>query len=390
MPVVRRLLPALICSLLIAAAAPAASHAADAFSTPPDPLPAGAPGDILRAEPLQPRALDARLGGAGRAWRVLYLSTNATGARIAVTGTVILPSRRAPRALVGFAPGSQGLADGCAPSRQLREGTLYEGIALTAILQRGWAVAMTDYEGLGTPGMHTYMVGRSAGPSVLDALRAARRLPDAGIGDDLPTAVMGYSQGGNAAGWAAQLEASYAPELELRGVAAGGVPSDLAAVQREVDGGPYAAVMVLGGLGLEAAYGVDIDRYHTLRGTREYYEATHDCIIVSLLKNAFRRIATVTTFNPLGDPDVRARMEENRLGTIAPAMPVLLQHGRFDDVVPAGQARAVHDAWCARGAAVTWRTVALDHAGGYFGTLPRAIRWLGSRLTGVPDTGDCG
>lgn len=384
----RRLSAALICCLSLAAA-PSAANGADAFSTPPDPLPAGAPGDIIRAEPLVPRALGFRLASAARAWRILYRSTNATGQPMAVTGTVILP-RRTPTALVGLAPGSQGMADACAPSRQLRIGTLYEGASLGLLLERGWAVAMPDYEGLGTPGIHTYMVGRSAGPATLDVVRAALRLPAAALDPALPRALTGYSQGANAVTWAAQLQPSYAPELTLTGVAAGGLPSDLAAIQRQVDGGPYAGVMVLGGLGLEAAYGVPIDAYHTPRGTREYWEATRHCLAETLFRHGFRKTANLTTSDPLADPLVRARMEENRLGGITPAAPVLLQHGRFDDVVPLAQARAVHTAWCAAGGRSTWRTVAGDHLGSFAITLRRGITWLAARLDGVPDPGDCG
>lgn len=368
------------CALALAAPAPAS--AGDGFSTPPDPLPAGAPGDLIRAEPIVPRALAFRLPASGRAWRILYRSTNATGQPVAISGAVVLPRRGTPRALVGLAPGTQGMADHCAPSRLLRRGLLYEGVAIAGMLERGWAVAMTDYEGLGTPGVHTYMVGRSAGPAALDVLRAARNLQAAELSAALPTALTGYSQGGNAAAWAAQLQPTYAPDVTLVGVAAGGVPSDLAAVQRQVDGGPYAAVMVMGGLGLETAYGLDIDRFHTPRGSREYWEAARDCLLTSVLKMGFRRTRPLTTSDPLADPLIRARMEENRLGGIAPAAPMLLQHARHDDIIPVPQARAVHEAWCAAGATSTWRTTGLDHIGGFLGTLPRTFDWLRLRIEG--------
>ena len=85
-------------------------------------------------------------------------------------------------------------------------------------LARGWAVAITDYQGLGTPGDHTYMVGRALGPNVLDAMRAARKLSPAELPVDGPAAIMGYSEGGAAAAWAAQLQPVYAPDVRLGGV----------------------------------------------------------------------------------------------------------------------------------------------------------------------------
>ncbi|MFA9269707.1 MAG: lipase family protein [Baekduiaceae bacterium] len=377
----------LCCALILSGVGTAS--ATDPFSTPPTPLPPGEPGDIIRAEPIVPRALAWRLPASGAAWRILYRSTNATGQPIAVTGTVILPRPGAPRALVGLAPGTQGMADQCAPSRLLRQGLLYESAAITGMLERGWAVAMTDYEGLGTPGTHTYMVGRSSGNSALDVLRAAKRLTAADLPAALPTALTGYSQGGQAAAWAAQLQPTYAPELELVGVAAGGVPSDLAAVQRQVDGGPYAAVMVMGALGLEIAYGVDIDQYHTPRGSREYWESARDCLLTSIFKMGFRRTKPLTTSDPLADPLILARITENKLGGIAPQVPVLLQHGRHDDIIPLAQARAVHQAWCAAGVASRFRTTGLDHIGGFLGNLPRTFDWLRLRFEGKDEAGDC-
>ena len=43
--------------------------------------------------------------------------------------------------------------------------------AINAALQQGYAVAVSDYQGLGTPGPHTYMVGQSMGRAVLDMAR---------------------------------------------------------------------------------------------------------------------------------------------------------------------------------------------------------------------------
>lgn len=389
LPTVRHACVTLLALCAATACLPATSGAADDFGTPPAPLSESAPGDVLRAQHFIPRSLGVRLPGGGETWRILYRSTDATGRPDAVTGTLVLPRNRAPKALVSLAPGTQGMGDQCAASRQLRFGTLYEGIAIADMLRRGWAVAMTDYEGLGTPGLHTYMVGRSAGPAALDVLRAARRLDEANLPDDLPLGLVGYSQGGNAAAWAAELQPQYAPELDLVGVAAGGVPADLVTVQRNIDGGPYSGLMILGGLGLEAAYGVDIDQYHTYRGTQEYYDAQNDCLLETLVKAAFRRLSGITTIDPFDDPEIRARAEENRLGDLPPGVPVLVQHGRNDDIVPVGQAREMYDAWCAMGATARWRSNDADHIGGYLIANRRAIAWMGDRLAGRPEPGTC-
>ena len=75
----------------------------------------------------------------------------------------------------------------------------------------------TDYEGLGTPGAHPYLIGRSEGHSVLDAVRAARKL-DKRLGKRVVLA--GHSQGGQSVLWAASLAPNYTPDLKVRGTVA--------------------------------------------------------------------------------------------------------------------------------------------------------------------------
>ncbi|MDQ3934655.1 MAG: lipase family protein [Actinomycetota bacterium] len=79
------------------------------------------------------------------------------------------------------------------------------------------AVVRTDYEGLGTKGVHPFLVGRSEARGVLDIVRAARQVHRT-IGRRL--VISGHSQGGHASVFAAALAPSWTPELLLRGTAA--------------------------------------------------------------------------------------------------------------------------------------------------------------------------
>lgn len=85
------------------------------------------------------------------------------------------------------------------------------------MLAEGFMVTITDYPGLGTPGIHPYMVGPVAAQSVLDSVRAARQITKVNAGDDFVG--WGASQGGNSSLWTAQLADDYAPELTLLGTA---------------------------------------------------------------------------------------------------------------------------------------------------------------------------
>ena len=89
---------------------------------------------------------------------------------------------------------------------------------LADMLARGYVVAATDYPGLGTPGVHPYLIGESEGRAVLDWVRAVRDLPNSGASGRF--AVWGHSQGGHAALYTGEIAARYAPELKLVGVAA--------------------------------------------------------------------------------------------------------------------------------------------------------------------------
>lgn len=377
------------------AQATSAPAPADSFFTPPSPLPAGKPGDVIRSRPVAFHPLPL-VPSSAKAWQVLYLSTSATGERISVSGTILVPLARyaGPRPIVAYAIGTHGMGDQCAPSRGLTIGTDYEGFAVAAALQRGWAVAVTDYEGLGTPGDHTYLVGHSAAHAVLDSVRAAQRLAPAKLPAAGPVGIQGYSQGGASAAWAAQLKDDYAPELDVRGVAAGGVPADMAGIAAGADGGPFTGMLLMASAGFDTAYSeLDLNRYLNAQGRAMVNSIRYECLLPpgpAFLAAAFHRLSEYTTANPLNDPLWRARLMENSLGGTSPDVPVLLTHAGADEVVPLGQAKALYDTYCAAGANVSWRTLnPAEHAIGLIIGVPPVQDWLERVLEGRPAASDC-
>ncbi|MCI4589578.1 lipase family protein [Sphingobium sp. BYY-5] len=180
----------------------------------------GAPGRMLRQEPLP---TDRIQPDAGTVLRVLYSSTSGVeqGA-IAVSGMVFLPKGAAPKGgwpIVAWAHGTTGFADVCAPSWT---GTsARDKDYLQKWLEAGFAVVASDYEGLGTKGVHPYLIWRSEGRSVLDAARAAlgaypRQLSNRVL-------IVGQSQGSGAALGATYLAKDYAPQLHILGTVATGL-----------------------------------------------------------------------------------------------------------------------------------------------------------------------
>ncbi len=196
----------------------------DFYATPP--MVAGAKhGDLVSFQPI--KLADKALEGA-QAWRILYRSLAADGDRpVVVSGMVIAPAGPAvgQRPMIAWAHGTVGSADKCAPSKN------FTGVAQTTdaseaalldqfsfFLKQGYIVVATDYEGLGTEGPHPYLVGTSAGRSVLDALSATRQIGALSASDS--TVIYGLSQGGHAALFAGEMAATWAPDLKVVGVVA--------------------------------------------------------------------------------------------------------------------------------------------------------------------------
>lgn len=199
--------------------------AGDAFySASAKQIKAGKPGSIIWSR--QVKYTDngrVALPSASKTMLVLYRSLDPKGAPIAVSGTIDLPKGKAPKGgfkVLSWAHGTTGAADVCAPSRNADGGPAdgyisYATASYDSWLKAGYAVLRTDYEGLGTPGPHRYLVGASEGRGVVDIALAARQLYPALSKDWV---IGGHSQGGHAALFAASLATKLAPKLNFKGV----------------------------------------------------------------------------------------------------------------------------------------------------------------------------
>ena len=358
---------------------------AEDFYVPPDPLPDRKPGDVIRAEEIDAYLVPG-VRMRCRVWRILYRSTGAAGQPTAVSGIVLIPRSRArgPRPLIGYAIGTHGIGDSAAPSRLLARGLEWEAGMIAMVLARGWAVALTDYEGLGTPGDHTYMVGRALGPNVLDAMRAARSLDPEELPVDGPAAIIGYSEGGAAAAWAAQLQPSYAPDVPLLAVAAGAAAADVETAGPSLDGTFFSFFIAYGGIGYAAAYPeLDLDT-HLTPVARGGIAALRESTILQAMLFGPRWVysSELTDPNVLEMPEWRARMRENRLGDMAPAAPILLHHARRDQIVSFAQSSQLRADWQRHGADVRLYVTrgGVDHVSGAIAGTPVALDWIGRRL----------
>ncbi|MFD0021570.1 alpha/beta hydrolase family protein [Streptomyces sp. NPDC058382] len=199
--------------------APVAHPAASAARVRPVTGPEGA-GRLESAKPIAHLA-PALASAAGRADRMLYHSRSLKGDDITVSGAVLTPKGKAPKGgwpVVSWAHGSSGISDLCAPSTTPdadgRIDLYGYGDFVAGLLKAGYAVAATDYEGLGTDGDHPYIVADSEGRSVIDAARAAMQA-DPSLSRSVT--FVGHSQGGQAAIAAGELAGTWGRGLDFRG-----------------------------------------------------------------------------------------------------------------------------------------------------------------------------
>jgi hypothetical protein len=343
---------------------------------------------------------DRQLNGI-RALAVMYRSTSAAGAPNAVTGTLLVPEApwagEGPRPIVAFAPGTQGLGDRCAPTRTYNDGTNYEKTVVRTLLDQGWAVAATDYENVGTPGNPTYLVKDAEAHAVLDIVRAAQRLPGSGVSPDAPVGLWGYSQGGQATGGAAEIEATYAPELNIVGAVAGGIPADGMAVAANLDGdGPgneYFSFLAYTAVGYDSAYPeLDLESYLNDEGRALLAQGTEGrgvCLADGIALLRGRHIAELTTSNPLDTPQWQARIAEQDLGSSAPTVPVFQYHGTNDQVIPVAVGTALRDAWCLGGTPLTYTAYAADHITGVYAGTADGVAYMTARFAGEAAGSTC-
>ncbi|MEH2522984.1 acetyl esterase/lipase [Bradyrhizobium sp. AZCC 2176] len=366
------------------------ASAQTAFYDAPESLLAGAPGALVRQEPMDGAPLGAS------AYRVLYRSTGLNGRPIFVSGVVIVPQGAPPpggRPIVAWAHPTSGIVPRCAPSLAI---FLFQQIqGLRSMVSRGFVVAATDYPGLGTPGPHPYLVGESEGRAVIDVVRAARSLPRAGQGKDFT--VWGHSQGGQAALFAGMMAKAYASELRLLGVAAAAPATDLAKLMSDdinSIGGKNITAMTL--WSWHRVYGAAIDNVVDRRAMPVIDRLAQECI-----EGPFDLIVRQRTGRPLEqyfltvqDPTKaepwRSLLEQNSTGVLPPEIPIFLAQGTNDQIIEPAVTQAYMDKLCKAGSRVRMVILpGIGHGRAAQASTMAAVNWLTDRFAGKTPPDDC-
>jgi triacylglycerol lipase len=396
----------------------------EAFYTPPDPLPAGKPGDLIRTEAsrlvLEPSGQLGAFVGTGT--RIMYRSTDAQGNPVAVTGTYIEPDSpwpgNRPRPLLAYATIPYGMGEQCAPSRLFNQGihaslqtgfdmmfNIEEGFIAT-LLARGFAIVVTDGVGMGVHGpMSPQLLNRQAGGTALiDAARAALTLPGTSLDPHGPVAFWGWLAGAHAALAAAELSDSYGAELDVVGTYAASAPTDLAEVLAPIDGNFLAGATGYMLRGIMASYPETeqpIRDSLTERGLEMLDNSGRQCLMQTGIDYMFRHLQfwfKDDVFDMVRADPFKSILAAQRIGNAKPKGPVYFTHNRWDPFSPYVSARQTAADWCRMGADVTFWTneqPPLFNKLDVNAMLPtfvdgeRSIAWVTDRFNGVPTTPNC-
>jgi pimeloyl-ACP methyl ester carboxylesterase len=348
------------------------------FYVVPADLPPGEPGQLIRIQPVSADAESTTL-------RIMYHSRDAQNRDRAVTGILTYPNAAPPEGgwpVVALANGTVGLASQCALSRRGNPAPTFgvEGVGV-----------VTDYIGLGPVGeRHPYLSRPSEGHSVIDAVRAARALPEAGAG--ARWLAIGHSQGGHAALATHELASTYAPEIELLGTVSLAPAAVFDRTYGVLDSIVARIVGVMGLYGAATEHPeIDPADYVGPR-TAEAAEVLETGCLDEII-DAFVRIPEEEFYvaDPRETEPARSIILANDVGSVRVDTPLLLIGGTADDRVVVERVRDLLARLCDVGQVTEYLEIeGANHGDEYARAADRIESWLAERLTGEPAANSCG
>lgn len=369
------------------------------------PLAQVAPGTVLKSR-------DVTLGLSTNptpvpATQLLYRTADETGQPTVTVTTVVAPpgSTVAPK-LVAYLSFYDSLSDKCNPSYTLTGGdpgadnaqlTEVEQALVSQYQALGWVVTVPDFEGTD---LH-WTAGHEAGYGTLDAIRATKNFLK--LGAATPVGLSGYSGGSIASDWASEMAPAYAPEINLVGVAEGGVPVHFAHNLTYINGsdvwsGIIPAVLVA----LSRAFGLDLDTYLSPLGKQLTAKVQDQCIgefsgttpglkVEQLLKPQYADFLKVPAFVEIVNKLIMGTEPGHPKG------PLLMQvgndpanaQGQGDDIMVTEDVRALAYEYCTQGVPVQFKVLAnANHTNAALLFEPQATAFLAERFAGVPFVAD--
>lgn len=350
-------------------------------------------GALLKREPLEK---DLVIEEASKGVRILYASKGWDDQPIAVSGEILLPKGTAPEGgwpVLAWAHGTLGVADVCAPSFQGRSAR--DRKYHNKWLAEGYAIVSTDYEGLGTPGGHTYLHCKSEANSNIDAVKAAHHL---GLNLSERWLAFGQSQGGQGALCTGAFAGDDDARLHFLGTLATAPAvnwKERFIVGKAEDPNPFIAFSLLLGRGFEV-----FEPTFEMAGTFSAKAMALMPLTDSLCIGELMEVGMKANLNqgeslkvfPIGDaPGVMAAADKMEVPLMGWAgEPVYIGQGTADPLVPFSDVLSYSSALCEQGIAVT---LDVYEGAGHSGPLNQGFEafsaWVADRFADKPAADNC-
>ena len=370
-----------------------------------------------------------------QAWRIAYISSDQAGRKTISTGLLVAPLGKAPKAgrpIVAWSHGTTGTAQNCGPSQlsnpaqSLNEyfliggnsGTDYGLPAVQKLIQNGYIVVATDYQGQGGGGRHQYMISGTQAHDAINSIRAAGNIKE--LGANKKALIYGWSQGAGSV-----LAAASSPDyISQKGTAFDGIdllgfvamaPPDVAATIATRPNDPVAADKFIAGLLQSFSANVmdfahasmtfwaipngfsntKLDDLFTVDGAKAVNEIyTGKCIhtAVDTLNYNFGE-----SYKSLLKPQAQNTLAwaqaiyDSGVPKVKPVAPVIIYWGTKDTAVPPVMGELYRQQMCQLGANVTRIQLAGEQT--HYTTPPVAeplyVPWIEDRFAGKPIQNGC-
>jgi alpha-beta hydrolase superfamily lysophospholipase len=368
----------------------------DPFYDPPPGFQHAAAGTVLRSRDVEVAFLGL-VPQKFTATQLLYRTTDMHGNPDAAATTVIVPAERGPEAVtpvVSYQCAIDAVTSRCFPSYALRRRAVapgavaqFEFLLIAAALAEGWAVSVPDHEG--RKGM--WGAPYEPGYHVLDGLRAALNTERLGLSPDAPIGLWGYSGGGLASAWAAEVSGSYAPDLNVVGAVLGSPVGDLGHTFRRLNGTYMSGLPALVVAALADIYpelNTVIQEHVTVEG-KELLDRLHDMTtaeaVIRLIKKDLGDMLDQPLEQILQTPAVQHVFDDIKLGAAVPTPPVLIVQAVHDQLISVEDIDELAETYSSGGASVTYhRDMFSEHLLLHPMSAPMTLRWLADRFNGRP------
>jgi triacylglycerol lipase len=261
---------------------------------------------------------------------------------------------------------------------------------LNNLLPSGMEVVIPDYEGPDA----LFAIGDQQGRIVLDGIRAAEATRAGGMNGHTRVVTWGYSGGGLATAWSAELQPSYAASVNLVGAAEGGVPADLKSSLAVLDGGMYAFLAVMTLVAIDHAYpGIGLERLLTAAGKSviSHFGATCGNPAVQTQFQGTRLDSLAAVPSLLNAPALQPVFADLKLGKHPPATAIYNYQGTADDVVGYTPDRDLVSYYCANNVTVDFVPIqGANHYQAFLDGVSGVATWILDRMDGKRATTNCG